>query len=183
MKKYRKHYYVKGMNTKYLTPLVCSPRMVQAPHSTSSQEPVLPGAMKEWRKDRDTENLGSVGHDSLVKTPQSPRLNIIYIIYNWAGRQSYCTQLAEEAGLSNLCRNSQQSSEGQKKPWWVLSAYTVNIHTQTCFTIPRSLTWRKLWHSHGSCVLGMAMPLSTTDTRDFPWSFQLIYVDGNHESS
>lgn len=133
MKKYRKHYYVKGMNTKYLTPLVCSPRMVQAPHSTSSQEPVLPGAMKEWRKDRDTENLGSVGHDSLVKTPQSPRLNIIYIIYNWAGRQSYCTQLAEEAGLSNLCRNSQQSSEGQKNH----GGYC--LHTLSTFTLRPAL--------------------------------------------
>lgn len=114
MKKYRKHYYVKGMNTKYLTPLVCSPRMVRAPHSAVPQELDLPGTMKEWRKDRDTENLGSVGLDSLMKTPQSPRLNM-FIIYDWAGKQSYCIQLNEETGLSNLCMNSQEGHSFQRE--------------------------------------------------------------------
>lgn len=144
MKKYRKHYYVKGMNTKYLTPLLCSPRMVRAPHSARSQELDLPGTMKEWRKDRDTENLGSVGLDSLMNTPQSPRLNM-FIIYDWAGKQNYRIQLNEETGLSVSAETVRRDTVFRgKKPWWALSAYTVD-RPEVGFASPMSLTWRKLW--------------------------------------
>lgn len=99
------------------------------------------------------------------------------IAYSWMRRQAYLIS-AWTVRRDTVFRG--------KKPWWALSAYTVD-RPEVGFASPMSLTWRKLWTpmvssrylrpGHGPALVNIV------DTRDFPWSFQLIYVDGNHKSS
>lgn len=186
MKKYRKHYYVKGMNTKYLTPLVCSPRMVRAPRSARPQELDLPGTMKEWRTETQKiwNQLGLMLSWRLLRVPdltcslytieQESRA----IAYSWMRRQAYLIP------AGTVSRDA--VFRGKKTMVGI-----VCIHCRQ--------TWSRLYHpyephlkkalnSQGlfkvlASLVGPCPCQQPVDSRDFPWSFQLIYVDGNHKSS
>lgn len=141
MKKYRKHYYVKGMNTKYLTPLVCSPRMVPAPHSARPQELDLPRTIKEWRTETQKiwDQLGLMLWWRPLRVPdltcslytieQGSRA----IAYSWMRRQAYLTP------AGTLSRDT--VFRGKKTMVGIVCIHRPEVG----FTIPMSLTWRRLW--------------------------------------